>query len=169
MLILVITGRVYETAAAFRNFETLKTTVTIGKKAFQELRCNFSCCFPKFAVMVITSCNVFFIGAIFPPNTVTEVAFASALARASMESEHHHYVMKVVYAQYGDSFSASKAGESHNFASDVRHPIESFPCRRRFVTHLIAFLAQLQWGLRFVHMENVISRQFALTRHALCD
>ncbi|XP_048485518.1 glutamate receptor ionotropic, kainate 2-like [Plutella xylostella] len=77
LLILVITGRVYETGAAFRNFETLKTTVTIG--------------------------------AIFPPNTVTEVAFASALARASMESEHHHYVMKVVYAQYGDSFSASKA------------------------------------------------------------
>ncbi|XP_075975527.1 glutamate receptor ionotropic, kainate 2-like [Anticarsia gemmatalis] len=49
------------------------------------------------------------IGAIFPPNTVTEIAFSSALARASMESERYHFVMKVVYAPYGDSFAASKA------------------------------------------------------------
>ncbi|KAL4716083.1 hypothetical protein ACJJTC_013860 [Scirpophaga incertulas] len=49
------------------------------------------------------------IGAIFPPNTVTEIAFASALARASMESEHYHFIMKAQYAPYGDSFAASKA------------------------------------------------------------
>ncbi|KAL0830570.1 hypothetical protein ABMA28_002722 [Loxostege sticticalis] len=49
------------------------------------------------------------IGAIFPPNTVAEVAFSSALTRASMESEHYHFVLKAVYAPYGDSFAASKA------------------------------------------------------------
>ncbi|XP_068617451.1 uncharacterized protein [Battus philenor] len=49
------------------------------------------------------------IGAIFPPNKVAEVAFASALTRASMESKHYHYVLKVVYSPYGDSFSASRA------------------------------------------------------------
>ncbi|CAK1585391.1 unnamed protein product [Parnassius mnemosyne] len=62
---------------AFRNFESLKTTISIG--------------------------------AIFPPNTVAEVAFASALTRASMESEHYRYTMKVVYSPYGDSFAASRA------------------------------------------------------------
>ncbi|KOB79074.1 Glutamate receptor, ionotropic kainate 2 [Operophtera brumata] len=49
------------------------------------------------------------IGAILPPNSVEEVAFASALARASMESEKYNFVMKPVYAQFGDSFAASKA------------------------------------------------------------
>nr|XP_037875292.1 glutamate receptor ionotropic, kainate 2 [Bombyx mori] len=49
------------------------------------------------------------VGAVFPPNTVTEVAFGSALARASMESERYHYVLKAVYAPHGDSFAASKA------------------------------------------------------------
>lgn len=56
-----------------------------------------------------------FVGAIFPPNTVTEVAFASALARASMESERYHFVMKAVYSPFGDSFTASKAGETTFF------------------------------------------------------
>ncbi|VVD05446.1 unnamed protein product [Leptidea sinapis] len=49
------------------------------------------------------------IGVILPPNTVTEVAFASTLARASMESEKYNYAMKIVYSPYGDSFAASKA------------------------------------------------------------
>ncbi|CAH0713965.1 unnamed protein product, partial [Brenthis ino] len=49
------------------------------------------------------------IGVILPPNTVTEVAFASALARASMESEKYNFAMKIVYAPHGDSFAASKA------------------------------------------------------------
>ncbi|XP_031766702.2 glutamate receptor ionotropic, kainate 2-like isoform X1 [Galleria mellonella] len=49
------------------------------------------------------------IGAILPPNTLTEVAFSSTLTRASMESEHYHFVLKVLYAPYGDSFAASKA------------------------------------------------------------
>ncbi|CAH2047171.1 unnamed protein product, partial [Iphiclides podalirius] len=49
------------------------------------------------------------VGAIFPPNTVTEVAFASALTRASMESKRYHYTMKVIYTPYGDSFAASRA------------------------------------------------------------
>lgn len=49
-------------------------------------------------------------GAILPPNTVSEVAFASGLARASMESEHYHFSLKVEYAPYEDSFAASKAG-----------------------------------------------------------
>ncbi|XP_041980069.1 glutamate receptor ionotropic, kainate 2-like [Aricia agestis] len=62
---------------AFRNFESLKTTI--------------------------------FIGVILPPNTVTEVAFASTLARATMESEKYNFVMKIKYAPYGDSFAASKA------------------------------------------------------------
>lgn len=41
-----------------------------------------------------------------------EVAFASALTRASMESEHYHYTMNVIYAPYGDSFAASRAGKN---------------------------------------------------------
>ncbi|XP_034827944.1 glutamate receptor ionotropic, kainate 2-like [Maniola hyperantus] len=49
------------------------------------------------------------IGVILPPNTVTEIAFASALARASMESEHYNFAMIIVYVPYGDSFAASKA------------------------------------------------------------
>ncbi|CAH0399801.1 unnamed protein product [Chilo suppressalis] len=49
------------------------------------------------------------IGAIFPPGSVSEVAFASALARASMESEKYHFVLKTVYSPYGDSFAATKA------------------------------------------------------------
>ncbi|CAH4033775.1 unnamed protein product [Pieris brassicae] len=49
------------------------------------------------------------IGVILPPNTVTEVAFESALVRASMESKKYNYVMNIRYAQYGDSFAASKA------------------------------------------------------------
>ncbi|XP_063622177.1 glutamate receptor ionotropic, kainate 2-like [Cydia splendana] len=49
------------------------------------------------------------IGAILPPNTITEVAFASALARASMESEHYLFVMKVEYVPNDDSFAAAKA------------------------------------------------------------
>ncbi|CAG9787776.1 unnamed protein product [Diatraea saccharalis] len=50
------------------------------------------------------------IGAIFPPGSVSEVAFASALARASMESEKYHFVLKTVYAPLSDSFAASVAG-----------------------------------------------------------
>ncbi|OWR43841.1 hypothetical protein KGM_209173 [Danaus plexippus plexippus] len=50
-----------------------------------------------------------YIGVILPNNSVTEVAFASALARASMESEQYRYSMKIVYVPYGDSFAASKA------------------------------------------------------------
>ncbi|XP_045499036.1 glutamate receptor ionotropic, kainate 2-like [Colias croceus] len=49
------------------------------------------------------------IGVILPPNTVTEVAFASALARASMESQKYNFVMNIKYAPHGDSFAASKA------------------------------------------------------------
>ncbi|XP_060801386.1 glutamate receptor ionotropic, kainate 2-like [Amyelois transitella] len=49
------------------------------------------------------------IGAIFPQDTVTEVAFASALAQATMESEHYNFEMVVEYSPYGDSFTASKA------------------------------------------------------------
>ncbi|CAH2093715.1 unnamed protein product [Euphydryas editha] len=62
---------------AFRDFESLKTTYTIG--------------------------------VILPPSTVTEVAFASALARASIESKRYNFVMKIIYSPYGDSFAASKA------------------------------------------------------------
>lgn len=51
------------------------------------------------------------LGAIFPPNTVAEVAFASALARASMESEHYVFVMEAAYVPHEDSFAASKAGK----------------------------------------------------------
>lgn len=43
---------------------------------------------------------------------MTEVAFASALARASMESEKYNFAMKIVYAPHGDSFAASKAGKA---------------------------------------------------------
>uniref|UniRef100_A0A2H1W6P8 SFRICE_012305 n=1 Tax=Spodoptera frugiperda TaxID=7108 RepID=A0A2H1W6P8_SPOFR len=66
---------------------------------------NVGAVFRKFETLK-TTVNI---GAIFPPNTVTEVAFASALARASMESERYHFVMKAVYSPFGDSFTASKA------------------------------------------------------------
>lgn len=62
-------------------------------------------------------------GAILPPNTVAEVAFAAALTRASMESERFHYSMKIVYAPFGDSFAASKAGRCYIF----RHPYSRPP------------------------------------------
>ncbi|XP_039752079.1 glutamate receptor ionotropic, kainate 2-like isoform X2 [Pararge aegeria] len=63
------------------------------------------CAFRNFETLKI-SVNI---GVILPQNTVTEVAFASALARASMESEHYNFAMKIVYVPYGDSFAASKA------------------------------------------------------------
>ncbi|XP_047537910.1 glutamate receptor ionotropic, kainate 2-like [Vanessa atalanta] len=74
VLFLLVFGKI---KCAFRNFETLKTTINIG--------------------------------VILPPNTVTEIAFASALARASIESEHYNFVMKIIYTPFGDSFAASKA------------------------------------------------------------
>ena len=41
---------------------------------------------------------------------MTEVAFASALARASIEDDKYIFVMKTEYVEHGDSFAASKAG-----------------------------------------------------------
>ncbi|XP_049872660.1 glutamate receptor ionotropic, kainate 2-like isoform X2 [Pectinophora gossypiella] len=49
------------------------------------------------------------IGAVLPPNTVTEVAFRSALDRANMESEKYQFTVQVAHAPFGDSFAASKA------------------------------------------------------------
>ncbi|XP_013173673.1 PREDICTED: glutamate receptor ionotropic, kainate 2-like [Papilio xuthus] len=49
------------------------------------------------------------IGVILPPNTLAEVAFASALTRASVESKRYHFTMKALNVPEGDSFAASKA------------------------------------------------------------